>query len=68
MMTESLFQKNYGKFNYDGISYPTTFGDIIKFEGNNGVSIFVYGIGSNGKIVKEREMAILSMAIRQQCS
>ena len=39
---------------YDGINYPTTFDDITRFEDLNEVSIFVYGIGKNGNIVKER--------------
>jgi len=50
----TVLKKVEDKFIYDGINYPTTFDDITKFEDLNEVSIFVYGIGKNGNIVKER--------------
>jgi hypothetical protein len=54
----TVLKKIEDKFNYDGINFPTSFGDISHFEESNQVSIFVYYIGKKGKIIKER-MAII---------
>jgi hypothetical protein len=42
------------KFNYEGVEFPATFEDIKRFELNNGVAVFVYCLGEQGKVVKER--------------
>ncbi len=42
-------------YNYDGITFPTDYEGIKKFEEANEVSILVYAIGEDGGVVKEKD-------------
>ena len=47
----TVLSKQEDKYNYDGISYPTTYDDINNFQDNNEICIFVYTIDENDDIV-----------------
>ena len=50
----SVLEKIEDKYNYNNISYPTSFEDINKFELDNEVSIFVYYVNDDDSIRTEK--------------
>ena len=43
------------KYNYDDLTYPASYDNISNFESKNNVCVFIYSIGANNKIIKEKD-------------
>ena len=47
----TVLRNYFEQFNYDDISYPTTYDDTNKFQEHNKICIYVYVIDENSDIV-----------------
>ena len=50
----SVLKKVVDKYSYDDMNFPASYEDIETFEENNKVSVFVYCIGDDNSIVREK--------------
>ena len=51
----SVLKKVEDKYNWDGVNFPASYEDIMHFEEQNKVSVFVYTVTGDGEIVKDKD-------------